>query len=177
MTITRTRKMNDLEKINALFDNVSEFQEQEPPSEELRQIENALKPKFFEAQRVEDILREYQENSLKASQGMKEILQGAECGVSLYNLFFKALEVIESMTNDGGVFTESVKKKMQNSENKENFAEELNRAELEIVSKRLERLKTALKGSSGDDKLRIENSIREHEREIAELKRLSCKNS
>ena len=114
--------MIDLEKINALFDNASEVQEQEPPSEELRQIENALKPKFFEAQRTEDIFREYQENSLKVSQGMKEILQGAEYGVSLYNLFFKALEVIESMTNDGGVFTESVKRKMQNSEHKENFA-------------------------------------------------------
>lgn len=169
--------MTDLEKINALFDNVSEIQEQEPPSEELRQIENALKPKFFEAQRTEDILREYQENSLKASQGMKEILQGAEYGVSLYNLFFKALEVIESMTNDGGVFTESVKRKMQNSEHKENFAEELNRAEHEMVSTRLERLKTALQGASGDDRLRIENSIREQERKIAELKRLSCKNS
>ena len=59
--------MTDLEKINALFDNVSEIQEQEPPSEELRQIENALKPKFFEAQRTEDILREYQENSLTGS--------------------------------------------------------------------------------------------------------------
>ena len=153
--------MTDLEKINALFDNVSEIQEQEPPSEELRQLENALKTKFFEAQRTEDIFREYQENSLKASQGMKEILQGAEYGVSLYNLFFKALEVIESMTNDGGVFTESVK----------------NRAEHEMVSKRLERLKTALQGASGDDRLRIENSIREHERKIAELKRLSCKNS
>ena len=135
--------MIDLEKINALFDNASEVQEQEPPSEELRQIENALKPKFFEAQRTEDIFREYQENSLKASQGMKEILQGAEYGVSLYNLFFK----------------------------------ELNRAEHEMVSKRLERLKTALQGASGDDRLRIENSIREHERKIAELKRLSCKNS
>ena len=168
--------MIDLEKINALFDNASEVQEQEPPSEELRQIENALKPKFFEAQRTEDIFREYQENSLKASQGMKEILQGAEYGVSLYNLFFKALEVIESMTNDGGVFTESVKRKMQNSEHKENFAEELNRAEHEMVSTRLERLKTALQGASGDDRLRIENSIREHERKIAELKRLSCKN-
>ena len=158
--------MIDLEKINALFDNASEVREQEPPSEELRQIENALKPKFFEAQRTEDILREYQENSLKVSQGMKEILQGAEYGVSLYNLFFKALEVIESMT-----------KKMQNSEHKENFAEELNRAEHEMVSKRLERLKTALQGASGDDRLRIENSIWEHERKIAELKRLSCKNS
>ena len=166
--------MIDLEKINALFDNASEVREQEPPSEELRQIENALKPKFFEAQRTEDILREYQENR---SQGMKEILQGAEYGVSLYNLFFKALEVIESMTNDGGVFTESVKRKMQNSEHKENFAEELNRAEHEMVSKRLERLKTALQGASGDDRLRIENSIWEHERKIAELKRLSCKNS
>lgn len=67
--------MIDLEKINALFDNASEVQEQEQPSEKLRKIENALKPKFFEAQRTEDILREYQENSLKASQGMKEILQ------------------------------------------------------------------------------------------------------
>ena len=149
--------MIDLEKINALFDNASEVREQEPPSEELQQIENALKPKFFEAQRTEDILREYQENSLKASQGMKEILQGAEYGVR--------------------VFTESVKRKMQNSEHKENFAEELNRAEHEMVSTRLERLKTALQGASGDDRLRIENSIWEHERKIAELKRLSCKNS
>ena len=69
--------MIGLEKINALFDNASELKEQEPPSEELRQLENALKTKFFEAQRTEDIFREYQENSLKASQGMKEILQGS----------------------------------------------------------------------------------------------------
>ena len=177
LNTNKTKKMIGLEKINALFDNASELKEQEPPSEELRQLENALKTKLFEAQRTEDIFREYQENSLKASQGMKEILQGAEYGVSLYNLFFKALEVIESMTNDGGVFTESVKRKMQNSEHKENFAEELNRAEHEMVSTRLERLKTALQGASGDDRLRIENSIREHERKIAELKRLSCKNS
>ena len=57
--------MIDLEKINALFDNASEVQEQEPPSEELRQIENALKPKFFEAQRTEDIFREYQEENIR----------------------------------------------------------------------------------------------------------------
>ena len=40
--------MIDLEKINALFDYALAVQEQEPPSEKIRQIENALKPKFFE---------------------------------------------------------------------------------------------------------------------------------
>ena len=76
------------------------------------------------------------------------------------------------MTNDGGVFTDSVRQKMQNSERRENFAEELNRAELEVTSKRLERLKTALQGANGDDRIRIENSIREHECRIAQLKKI-----
>ena len=165
--------MIDLEKFNTLFVSANQPTDTEQKKLiEVTQIENDLKSEWEKAETTEEIYRQYQKNIQKANEGMKEILKGAEYGVSLYNLFFKALEVIENMTNDVGVFTDSVRQKMQSSERKENFAEELNRAELEVTSKRLERLKTALQGANGDDRIRIENSIREHECRIAQLKKI-----
>ena len=165
--------MIDLEKFNTLFVSANQPADtgQKKPIE-LTKIENDLRLEWEKAETAEEIYKQYQKNIHKANEGMKDILKGAECGVSLYNLFFRALEVIENMTNDGGVFTDSVRQKMQNSERKENFAEELNRAELEVTSKRLEGLKTALQRAIGDDRLRIENSIREHEYRIAQLKKI-----
>ena len=165
--------MIDLEKFNTLFVSANQPADTgQKKSIEVTQIENDLRSEWEKAETAEEIYKQYQKNIHKANEGMKDILKGAECGVSLYNLFFRALEVIESMTNDGGVFTDSVRQKMQNSERRENFAEELNRAELEVTSERLERLKTALQRANEDDRLRIENSIREHECRIAQLKKI-----
>lgn len=165
--------MIDLEKFNTLFVSANQSTDTEQKKLiEVTQIENDLRLEWEKAETTEEIYRQYQKNIHKANEGMKDILKGAECGVSLYNLFFRALEVIESMTNDGGVFANSVRQKMQNSERRENFAEELNRAELEVTSERLERLKTALQRANEDDRLRIENSIREHECRIAQLKKI-----
>ena len=64
----------------------------------------------MDSQRQEDIYKQYQENRLKASQGMTDIIKGAEYGITLYKLFFKAVEVIDSLVDDGGVFVDTVRK-------------------------------------------------------------------
>ena len=112
---------------------------------------------------------------MKASQGMTDIIKAAEYGITPYQLFFMAIEVIDSLVNDGGIFVQTVKQNLDKvadraikiaTESGYSYSAEPKKAELIAAKDRLEHLKTALQKSSGDNRQRIENAIKEHERQI-----------
>ena len=175
----------NLESIfDSIFDTdvtIGEENAQEPLSEQLQQVQNSLKPQYMDSQRQEDICKQYQENRLKASQGMTDIIKGAEYGMTLYKLFFKAVEVIDSLVNDGGIFVQTVKQNLDKvadraikiaAESGYSYSAEPKKAELTAAKDRLEHLKTALPKSAGDNRKRIENAIKEHERQIESYENL-----
>ena len=94
---------------------------------------------------------------------------------NLYKLFFKAVEVIDSLVDDGGVFVDTVRKNfykvseqaIQNAlDDGYSYVTEPQKAELSATKSRLENLKKALIVSYGDNRARIENAIKEHEDKI-----------
>ena len=148
---------------------------QELHSEQLQQVQNSLKPQYMESERTEEILREYQESRMRASQGMTNIVMGSAYGESLYALLIQAVEVIDSLVNDGGVFADTVKKNLQRVSDQAvqtaldsgySYVTEPQKAELSAAKARLENLQRALIGACGDNRTRIENAIREHESKI-----------
>ncbi len=169
-------------KLDSIFDTgvtIREGNAQEPPSVPLQQVQNSLKPQYIDSERTENIYKQYQENRLKASQGMTDIIKAAEYGITPYQLFFTAIEVIDSLVNDGGIFVQTVKQNLDKvadraikiaAESGYSYSAEPKKAELTAAKDRLERLKTALTKSTGDNRKRIENAIKEHERELKILK-------
>lgn len=148
---------------------------QELYSEQLQQVQNSLKPQYMESERTEEILREYQESRMRASQGMTNIVMGAAYGENLYALLIQAVEVIDSLVNDGGVFVGTVKNNLQRVsdqaiqtalDNDYSYVIEPQKAELLAAKARLENLQRALIGACVDNRTRIENAIREHESKI-----------
>ena len=87
----------NLESIfDSIFDTdvtIGEENAREPLSEQLQQVQNSLKPQYMDSQRQEDVYKQYQENRLKASQGMMDIIKGAEYGITLYKLFSRLLKL------------------------------------------------------------------------------------
>ena len=138
-------------KLDSIFDTgvtIGEENAQEPPPVPLQQIQNSLKPQYIDSERTENIYKQYQENRLKANQGMTDIIMGAANGITPYKLFFTAIEVIDA-------------------ENGYSYSAEPKKAELAAAKDRLERLQQALSKSAGDNRKRIENAIKEHEKLIA----------
>ena len=72
----------DFDKLDGI---IGEEQEniQEQYSEQLQQVQNSLKPQYMESERTEEILREYQESRMRASQGMTNIVMRSAYGESL----------------------------------------------------------------------------------------------
>ena len=171
-------------KLDSIFDTgvtIGEENAQEPPSVPLQQVQNSLKPQYIDSERTENIYKQYQENRLKASQGMTDIIKGAEYGITLYKLFFKAVEVIDSLVDDGGIFVQTVKQNLDKvadraikiaNDNGYSYSAEPKKAELVAIKDRLERLKKALPKSAGDNRKRIETAIKEHERQIESYEKL-----
>lgn len=164
----------DFDKLDGI---IGEEQEniQEQYSEQLQQVQNSLKPQYMESERTEEILREYQESRMRASQGMTNIVMGSAYGESLYALLIQAVEVIDSLVNDGGVFVGTVKNNLQKVsdqaiqtalDNDYSYVTEPQKAELSAAKARLENLQRTLIGACGDNRTRIENAIREHESKI-----------
>ena len=148
---------------------------QELHSEQLQQVQNSLKPQYMESERTEEILREYQESRMRASQGMTNIVMGSAYGENLYALLIQAVEVIDNLVNDGGVFADTVQKNLQRVsdqavqtalDNDYSYVTEPQKAELSAAKVRLKNLQRALIGACGDNRTRIENAIREHESKI-----------
>ena len=169
-------------KIDDLFGMPTEQSDsREQHSEQLQQIQNSFKSQYLEIERTEEILREYQDRRMRASRGMTDIIIGAECGASLYDLFIRALQVIDDLVDDGGVFVGTVKKNLYKVseqaiqtavDNGYSYVNEPQKAELLATEARLKNLKKAQINAVGDAKLRIENVISEHEKKIAELKKI-----
>ncbi len=164
----------DFDKLDGI---IGEEQEniQEQYSEQLQQVQNSLKPQYMESERTEEILREYQESRMRASQGMTNIVMGSAYGESLYALLIQAVEVIDNLVNDGGVFADTVKKNLQRVSdqavqtalaNDYGYVTEPQKAELSASKARLENLQRALIGACGDNRTRIESAIREHTSKI-----------
>ena len=164
----------DFDKLDGI---IGEEQEniQELYSEQLQQVQNSLKPQYMESERTEEILREYQESRMRASQGMTNIIMGSAYGENLYVLLIQAVEVIDNLVNDGGVFVGTVKNNLQKVsdqaiqtalDNDYSYVTEPQKAELSAAKARLENLQRALIGACGDNRTRIENAIREHESKI-----------
>ena len=148
---------------------------QELHSDQLQQVQNSLKPQYMESERTEEILREYQESRMRASQGMTNIIMGSAYGENLYALLIQAVEVIDNLVNDGGVFADTVQKNLQRVsdqavqtalDNDYSYVTEPQKAELSAAKVRLKNLQRALIGACGDNRTRIENAIREHESKI-----------
>ena len=170
------------QKLDSIFDTditIGEEHVQKPPSVLLQQVQNSLKSQYIDSEQTENICKQYQENRLKASQGMTDIIKAAEYGITPYQLFFTAIEVIDSLVNDGGIFVQTVKQNLDKvadraikiaAESGYSYSAEPKKAELTAAKDRLERLKTALTKSTGDNRKRIENAIKEHERELKILK-------
>ncbi len=180
LTVLSERYEED-EKVSLDFDKldgiIGEEQEniQEQYSEQLQQVQNSLKPQYMESERTEEILREYQESRMRASQGMTNIVMGSAYGESLYALLIQAVEVIDNLVNDGGVFADTVKKNLQRVSdqavqtalaNDYGYVTEPQKAELSASKARLENLQRALIGACGDNRTRIESAIREHTSKI-----------
>ena len=171
-------------KLDSIFDTgvtIGEENAQEPPPVPLQQVQNSLKPQYIDSERTENIYKQYQENRLKASQGMTDIIKAAEYGITPYQLFFTAIEVIDSLVNDGGIFVQTVKQNLDKvadraikiaAENGYSYSAEPKKAELAAAKDRLERLQQALSKSAGDNKKRIENAIKEHEKIIETYEKL-----
>ena len=148
---------------------------QELHSDQLQQVQNSLKPQYMESERTEEILREYQESRMRASQGMTNIIMGSAYGENLYALLIQAVEVIDNLVNDGGVFADTVQKNLQRVSDQAvqtaldddySYVTEPQKAELSAAKVRLKNLQRALIGACGDNRTRIENAIREHESKI-----------
>ena len=103
------------QKLDSIFDTdvtIGEEYVQEPSSVLLQQVQNSLKSQYIDSEQTENICKQYQENRLKASQGMTDIIKAAEYGITPYQLFFMAIEVIDSLVNDGGIFVQTVKQNL-----------------------------------------------------------------
>ena len=170
--------LNYSDRIDDFFNTYAVIEEdnaQELPPDQLQQIQNSLKPQYMDSKRTEDLFRQYQENRLKASQGMGDIIAGAANGITPYQLFFTAIEVIDSLVNDGGIFVQTVKQNLNRvadravkiaTESGYSYSAEPKKAELAAVKDRLKRLQQALPKSAGDNLQRLNNAIKEHEKLI-----------
>ena len=124
------------------------------------------------------IHKQYQENISKASAGMTAIIKGAKEGESRHILFLQALEVIDALVNDGGIFIRTVKKNMDFVADEAieaahaagyDYITEPKRSELAAVRARIQRLTAAELTAAGDDKARIQHAIERHREQEKQL--------
>ena len=125
-----------------------------------------------EQDRIQEIYRQHQENSIKSNQLQTEILKGVRAGESVYSLFLKASQAISLMTGNTAFYSQI------EAEAKTIYGEGLlQKAPLQIeiqeTEQRLHRLREAQKRElSGDSSQRMNNAIKAHEARIAELTEL-----
>lgn len=125
-----------------------------------------------EQDRIQEIYRQHQENSIKSNQLQTEILKGVRAGESVYSLFLKASQAISLMTGNTAFYSQI------EAEAKTIYGEGLlQKAPLQIeiqeTEQRLHRLREAQKRElSGDSSQRMKNAIKAHEARIAELTEL-----
>jgi len=175
--------MLDMSKFNSLFGSTPETPEPPTPTPEklpegLKQIQISIDGDKWAADQTAAIHKQYQENILKASAGMTAIIKGAKEGESRHNLFLQALEVIDILVNDGGIFIKTVKKNMDFVADEAiaaahaagyDYITDTKRAELAAIRARLQRLTAAELTAAGDDKARIQHAIEHHREQEKQL--------
>lgn len=170
----------DMRGFNSLFGNNSETpqQPQELLPDELKQAQISIAAERFEADQTAAIQKQYQENRLKASTLMTEIIKGAKEAENKNVLFLQALEVIDALVNDGGIFIRTVKKNMDFVADEAieaahaagyDYITEPKRSELAAVRARIQRLTAAELTAAGDDKARIQHAIERHREQEKQL--------
>ena len=113
------RQKDAKQGFNSLFGSSGTPETPEPPKpapetlpEGLKQIQMSIAADKWKEDQTAAIYRQYQETRMKASTGMTAIIKGAKEGESVHALFLQALEVIDTLANDGGIFIRTVKKNM-----------------------------------------------------------------
>lgn len=169
--------------VNGLFDGgitvgaVPEHQS-EPLTDELKQIQMSIAADKWKEDQTAAIYRQYQETRMKASTGMTAIIKGAKEGESVHALFLQALEVIDTLANDGGIFIRTVKKNMDFVADEAieaaaaagyEYIKDTKRSELAAIRARLQRLTAAELTVAGDDKARIQHAIERHREQEKQL--------
>ena len=175
----------DMSGFNSLFGSSGTPETPEPPKpapetlpEGLKQIQMSIAADEWAADQTAAIHKQYQENILKASTGMAAIIKGAKEGESVHVLFLQALELIDLLVNDGGIFIRTVKKNMDFVANEAieaahaagyDYITEPKRSELAAIRARLQRLTAAELTAAGDDKARIQHAIERHREQEKQL--------
>lgn len=173
----------DMSGFNSLFGSTPETPEPpksapEPLPDELRQAQMSIDADKWKEDQTAAIYRQYQENRMKASTRMTAIIKGAKEGESRHTLFLQALEVIDALVNDGGIFIRTVKKNMDFVADEAieavnaagyDYITEPKRSELAAIRARLQRLTAAELTAAGDDKARIQHAIERHREQEKQL--------
>ena len=175
----------DMSGFNSLFGRGSTPETPEPPKpapetlpEGLKQIQMSIAADEWAPDQTAAIHKQYQENISKASAGMTAIIKGAKEGESRHTLFLQALEVIDALVNDGGIFIRTVKKNMDFVADEAieaahaagyDYITDPKRSELAAIRARLQRLTAAELTAAGDDKARIQHAIERHREQEKQL--------
>ena len=175
----------DMSGFNSLFGSSGTPETPEPPKpapetlpEGLKQIQMSIAADKWKEDQTAAIYRQYQETRMKASTGMTAIIKGAKEGESVHALFLQALEVIDTLANDGGIFIRTVKKNMDFVADEAieaahaagyDYITEPKRSELAAIRARLQRLTAAELTAAGDDKARIQHAIERHREQEKQL--------
>ena len=175
----------DMSGFNSLFGSSGTPETPEPPKpapeplpEGLKQIQMSIAADEWAADQTAAIHKRYQDNIAKASAGMTEIIKRSKEAENNYTLFLKALEVIDTLVNDGGIFIRTVKKNMEFVADEAieaahaagyDYITEPKRSELAAIRARLQRLTAAELTAAGDDKARIQHAIERHREQEMQL--------
>ena len=178
----------DMSGFNSLFGSSGTPGTPEPPKpapeplpEGLKQIQMSIAADEWAADQTAAIHKQYQANIAKASAGMTAIIKGAKEGESRHTLFLQALEVIDTLVNDGGIFIRTVKKNMEFVADEAveaahaagyDYITEPKRSELAAIRARLQRLTAAELTAAGDDKARIQHAIERHREQEKQLEKI-----
>ena len=162
------KPLNDKTNINASLEDKKAVNEQIESFRSYNGLARRIKRKNEEKDKQKQIFLMYTENLSKASIEQAEILKGLKAGNDIYNLFLKAIDTIELLSNN----------KAFSNQARENvikvYGEQLgNKRPLEIqleeINNRYNNIKKSLQQAKGEDKKRIEKAAAEHKQKMDNL--------
>lgn len=143
------------------------------PYESIRNLQAKAEKKKQEKEQIKAIFREYQGNIRTSSQVQAEILKGVKAGEDTGILFLKACKVISAMTSNK-VFYNQIEKDLKSIYGIGLGNKAILELEAEEVKTRLGKLNIALlKAETEEDKARIRNAIKNHEKRLEELRSIT----
>lgn len=134
----------------------------------IHKLQRQADAKKEEIARTEATNREYQQNSLKASQLQAEILKGTKAGEDIYSLFLKAVKAVSVMTSND-LFYKQLEADIRTIYG-EGLLEPIPlQMEIQQTQERLQRLGEAYSREPIES---IQRAIEAHEEKIADLESL-----